>query len=188
MVKLGIDVVALEEVIVSAQREKNINSIQMGLTSIDPKKVAILPAFLGESDIIRVATSTAGVQNVGEGSAGINIRGGKADQNLFLLDNNTVFTTNHFFGFFSAFNSRGVGNLSLYKNGIPAEYGGRLSSVFDIKTKEPNNEKLEVNGGIGLVTSQLQIEAPIKKAKTSFLVNGRGTYSQWILDRFKDLR
>ncbi|WP_425391475.1 TonB-dependent receptor plug domain-containing protein [Ekhidna sp.] len=185
-VALDVDVVALEEVIVSTQREKNINSVQMGLTTIDPKQVSILPALLGEKDIIRVATSTAGVQNVGEGSAGINIRGGKADQNLFLIDNNTVFTTNHFFGFFSAFNSRGIGELSLYKNGIPAEYGGRLSSVFDIKTKDPSDEKLEITGGLGLVTSQLQIEGPMKDVKTSFLINGRGTYSQHLLDRFKD--
>lgn len=185
-VELDVDIVALEEVIVSTQREKNINSTQMGLISIDPKQIAIVPAFLGEQDIIRVATSTAGVQNVGEGSAGINIRGGKADQNLFLIDNNTVFTTNHFFGFFSAFNSRGVGGLALYKNGIPPEFGGRLSSVFDIKTKKPNKERLEINGGIGLVTSQLQLEGPIDKAKTTFLINGRGTYSQYILDKFKD--
>lgn len=185
-VRLSIDVVALEEVIVSSQREKNINSVQLGLTTIDPKKVSTLPAFLGEKDIIRVAISTAGVQNVGEGAAGINIRGGKADQNLFLLDHNTVFTTNHFFGFFSAFNSRGVGGLSLYKNGIPAEYGGRLSSVFDITTKKPNAEDLEVSGGIGVVTSQVQLEAPIEKAKTSFLLNARGTYSQYILNRFKE--
>ena len=185
-VMLDVDVVALEEVVISAQKEKNINSTQMGLVTIDPKRLSIVPAFLGERDIIKVATSTAGVQNVGEGSAGINIRGGKADQNLFLIDNNTVFTTNHFFGFFSAFNSRGIGELSLYKNGIPAEYGGRLSSVFDITTKKPNSEKLEVNGGIGVVTSQLQIEGPINKAKTSFLINGRGTYSQYILNQFKN--
>ncbi|WP_370086864.1 TonB-dependent receptor [Ekhidna sp.] len=185
-VNLRVDVVALEEVIVSAQREKNFSSIQMGMTNIDPQKISVLPAFLGEKDIIKVAISTAGVQNVGEGSAGINIRGGKADQNLFLIDNNTVFTTNHFFGFFSAFNSRSIGGLSLYKNGIPAEYGGRLSSVFDIKTKKPNDEGMELDGGIGLVTSQLQLEGPIEKIKTSFLINGRGTYSQYMLDRFKD--
>lgn len=185
-VDLDVDVVALEEVIVSAQREKNITSTQMGLATIDSKQVSIMPAFLGEKDIIKVATSTAGVQNVGEGSAGINIRGGKADQNLFLIDNNTVFTTNHFFGFFSAFNSRGIGSLSLYKNGIPPEYGGRLSSVFDIDTKKPSQENLEISGGIGLVTSQVQMEGPIEKGKTSFLINGRGTYSQFILDRFKD--
>lgn len=185
-VKLKIDVVALEEVVVSAERDQNIEAIQVGLTKIEPKQISILPTFLGEKDIIRVATSTAGVQNVGEGSAGINIRGGKADQNLFLIDNNTVFTTNHFFGFFSAFNSRGVGGLSLYKNGIPAEYGGRLSSVFDIKSKRPNDQEVELSGGVGLVTSQLQLEGPINKARTSFLVNGRGTYSQYILDQFKN--
>lgn len=185
-VKLKTDVVALEEVIVSAQRDRNIEAVQIGLTTIEPKQISILPTFLGEKDIIRVATSTAGVQNVGEGAAGINIRGGKADQNLFLFDNNTVFTTNHFFGFFSAFNSRGIGGLSLYKNGIPPEYGGRLSSVFDIKSKKPNEKHLELSGGIGLVTSQLQIEGPINKARTSIFVNGRGTYSQYILDRFKN--
>ena len=185
-VNLDLDVVALEEVVISAQREENIKTIQMGLTKIDPKKVSIVPALLGERDIIRVATSTPGVQNVGEGSAGINIRGGKADQNLFLLDNNTVYTTNHFFGFFSAFNASGIGELSLYKNGMPAEYGGRLSSVFDIKTKKPNYEKFEANVGLGLVTSQIQLEGPIKSAKTSVLLNGRGTYSQYMLDLFKD--
>jgi hypothetical protein len=185
-VNLDLDVVALEEVVISAQREENIKSIRMGLTKIDPKKVSIVPALLGERDIIRVATSTPGVQNVGEGSAGINIRGGKADQNLFLLDNNTVYTTNHFFGFFSAFNASGVGELSLYKNGIPAEYGGRLSSVFDIKTKKPNKEKFEANVGLGLVTSQIQLEGPIKGTKTSVLLNGRATYSQYMLNLFKD--
>ncbi len=184
-VDMEVDVIALNTVVVRADREENVTSTQMGMTKIDTKTLEVVPALLGEKDLVKVATTTAGVQNIGEGSAGLNIRGGKADQNLFLLDGTTVYNTNHFFGFFSVFNSDALSGMNLYKSGIPAEFGGRLSSVFDIKTKDPETEKISVNGGIGVVTSRLMVEGPINK-KLSFMVGGRATYSDLVLNLLKD--
>ncbi len=185
-VGMQVDVIALNAVTVSADREFNVKSTQMGITKINRENIKIVPAVLGEADIIRVATTTSGVQNVGEGAAGINIRGGKADQNLFLLDGAPVYNTNHFFGFFSVFNSATVEGMELYKSGIPANFGSRLSSVFDIATKTPNKEKFSGEGGIGVVTSKVMLETPIGKNGPSVLVAGRTTYSDFLIDRISN--
>lgn len=185
-VDLEVDVIALNAVVVNANREVNVQSPQMGLTKIDPESLKIIPALLGEKDLIRVSTTTAGVQYLGEGSAGINIRGGKADQNLFLFDGTTIYNTNHFFGFFSVFNSDALSGMDLYKSGIPASYGGRLSSVFDVKTKDLKERKFSGAGGIGAVTSRLTLEAPIGKKGPTLMVGGRATYSDYVLKKIKD--
>ena len=185
-VNLDVDVIALNAVVVNANREVNVQSPQMGLSKIDPESLKIVPALLGEKDLIRVSTTTAGVQYLGEGSAGINIRGGKADQNLFLFDGTPIYNTNHFFGFFSVFNSDALSGMDLYKSSIPTEYGGRLSSVFDVKTKKPNESKFSGNGGIGPVTSRLILETPIGEKGPSVMVGGRATYSDYVLNQIKD--
>ncbi|MDW3209326.1 MAG: TonB-dependent receptor [Reichenbachiella sp.] len=183
---LEVDVIALNAVVVNANREVNVQSPQMGLTKIDPESMKIVPALLGEKDLIRVSTTTAGVQYLGEGSAGINIRGGKADQNLFLFDGTPIYNTNHFFGFFSVFNSDALSGMELYKSGIPSEYGGRLSSVFDVRTKQADQEKFSGTGGIGPVTSRLTLEVPIGKKGPTVMIGGRATYSDYVLSKIKD--
>ncbi|WP_422360113.1 TonB-dependent receptor [Reichenbachiella sp.] len=185
-VDLEVDVIALNAVVVNANREVNVQSPQMGLTKIDPESMKVVPALLGEKDLIRVSTTTAGVQYLGEGSAGINIRGGKADQNLFLYDGTPIYNTNHFFGFFSVFNSDALSGMDLYKSGIPASYGGRLSSVFDVKTKNLDKRKFSGTGGIGAVTSRLTLEAPIGKKGPTLMLGGRATYSDYVLKKIKD--
>ncbi|UXP32418.1 TonB-dependent receptor [Reichenbachiella agarivorans] len=185
-VDMEVDVIALNAVTVSAEREANTKSPQMGMTKISPESLKIVPALLGEKDMVRVATTTAGVQYLGEGSAGINIRGGKADQNLFLFDGTPVYNTNHFFGFFSVFNSDALSGMELYKSAIPAEFGGRLSSVFDISSKEPNQEKISGVAGIGPVTSKIMLEGPTFKNGPTFMVGGRATYSDYVINKIKD--
>ncbi|MFY0626725.1 MAG: carboxypeptidase-like regulatory domain-containing protein [Reichenbachiella sp.] len=182
---LEVDVIALEAVTIHAERERHIINPQMGVEKITVENLKVVPALLGEKDLIRVATSTAGVQNIGEGGAGINIRGGKADQNLFLLDGGTIFNTNHFFGFFSVFNSDALEGMQLYKSAIPSEYGGRLSSVFDVTSKQPAT-KWSASGGIGAVTSRLMIEGPVSSKGPSIMLGARATYSDYVLDKVTD--
>ena len=141
-IEMEVDVIALNEVVVNSQIVIIIfEQAQMGVTKIGIEETKSMPVLLGERDIVKAATTTSGVQAVGEGAAGVNIRGGKADQNLFTIDGATVYNTSHFFGFFSIFNSESLEGMELFKGGIPAKYGGRLSSVFDITTKEPDKEK-----------------------------------------------
>lgn len=185
-IDLEVDVIALNAVEVNANREVNVQSPQMGLTKINPDELKVVPALLGEKDLIRVSTTTAGVQYLGEGSAGINIRGGKADQNLFLFDGTPIYNTNHFFGFFSVFNSDALSGMELYKSGIPSEYGGRLSSVFDVRSKNLETKKFSGTGGIGPVTSRLTLEAPLGKHGPTLMVGGRATYSDYVLKKIKD--
>ena len=182
-VKMAVDIVALKSVVVSAERDANVRDAELGVTRIDVKETKNVPVLLGERDIVKVATTTSGVQTIGEGAAGVNIRGGKADQNLFLVDGATVYNTSHFFGFFSIFNAEAIDNLNLYKSTIPAQYGGRLSSVFDIALKIPNKEKFTGTGGLGPVTSKLLIETPIVKDRTSIMIGGQATYSDFVLNR-----
>lgn len=182
-VAMDVDVIALNAVTVSSEREFNVKSPQMGLTRITKENIKIVPALLGERDIIKVATTSAGIQFLGEGAAGINIRGGKADQNLFLLDGLPVYNTNHFFGFFSVFNPETIEGLEVYKSGIPAKFGGRLSSVFDISSKKLGKDKLSGSGGIGPVTSNIAIEGGLGENGPSILLGGRANYSSFVLNR-----
>lgn len=174
-------VTELSEVVIEAASDKNIKSTTSGVTSINMEDVKSVPTVLGERDILKVATTLPGIKTAGEGSAGVNVRGGKEDQNLFLLDNATLYNPTHFFGFFSSINPYVIKNAEIYKGSIPAEFGGRLSSVFDIKSKNGNEEKISGEGGIGPVTSNLTVSIPIVKEKASILIGGRATYSDWIL-------
>jgi len=168
----------LQEVVVVADEEEQnkVQSTEMSTVKLDIKTITKMPAFLGEADIIKSLQMTPGVSTVGEGASGFNVRGGSVGQNLLLLDEAPVFNSSHMLGFFSAFNPDAVKDVKLYKGGIPARYGGRLSSLLDIRMKEGNNREAAVQGGIGTVFSRLAVEAPIVKDKGSFIVAGRRSY------------
>ncbi|MGC4103871.1 TonB-dependent receptor [Ferruginibacter sp.] len=166
-----------QEVIVSSKkRDNNVKNAQMGKFTLPIEQIKSIPAFLGEVDLLKTIQLLPGIRNAGEGSAGLYVRGGGPDQNLILLDDAPVYNTGHLFGFFSIFNSDAIKNVSLIKGGMPAQYGGRLSSVLDISMKEGNNQKLQVDGGIGLIASRISIQGPLKKDKASFIVSARRTY------------
>ncbi len=168
---------ALNNVTVSAKkRENNVKTAQMGKIELAISTVKALPTFLGETDILKSLQLLPGVRNAGEGNAGFYVRGGGPDQNLILLDDAVVYNTGHLFGFFSVFNSDAIKSLSLIKGGMPAQYGGRLSSVIDIAMKDGNVNKTEVDAGIGLIASRFAIQGPIKKNKASYMISARRTY------------
>lgn len=179
-------IASLKAVTVSNDRRSNLRGTQMGLDKVSIKTIKQLPSVLGESDVLRVVLTLPGVTSVGEASTGFNVRGGAADQNLILLNDATIYNPSHLFGFFSAFNADVVKSVELYKSAIPEKYGGRLSSVLEVSTRDGNNKKLSGSGGIGLLTSRLTLEGPITKDKTSFIVSGRTTYSNWILNQIPE--
>jgi hypothetical protein len=185
-IEMSEKITKLRGVEIIADRDRNVAGLQIGLAKIDVKSIRELPAVMGEVDIIKAALLLPGVQTVGEGASGFNVRGGSTDQNLILLNNAPVFNSSHLFGFFSVFNPDVITELNLYKSGIPASYGGRISSVFDIITKTGNNKKFSAIGGISPVTGRLTIEGPIVREKASFIIGGRMTYSDWILNRLKN--
>ena len=175
----------LDEVIVKDNVEKlNIRKPQMSINTLTSNSIKQIPVVLGEADVIKAITLLPGVTNAGEGSSGFNVRGGSADQNLILLDEATIYNSSHLFGFFSVFNPDAIKDLKLYKGGIPARYGGRVSSVLDIYQKEGNNKAFHANGGIGIVSSRLLIEGPLKKDEGSFLLGGRSSYAHLFLPLF----
>ena len=176
----------LDEVLIEAERQRNVDDVQMGVSQLNIRTMRQMPALMGEVDVIKSALLLPGVQTVGEGSGGFNVRGGAVDQNLVLIQDAPVFNPNHLFGFFSAFNPDVISEFELYKSGIPARFGGRISSVFDIRMKEGNRRKYEVRGGISPVTGRLSVEGPLVRDKGSFVVGGRSTYSDWILRRLPD--
>lgn len=180
-IELGEDVEQLDEVVLQANLDKNIKNTISGATEIDIEESKNIPLILGERDVLKVATSLPGISTAGEGSAGFNVRGGKTDQNLILLDNSVLYSPQHFFGIFAALNPFTLGEVEIYKGSIPSEYGGRLSSVFDIKTKKPNADKFSGEGSIGPVTGNLVLEVPVVKGKSALLLGGRGAYANWIL-------
>lgn len=177
---------SLNEVTVVAKEENIIRSLQMGMEKISMKTLKQLPMGFGEADIVKSSLLLPGVQSVGEASSGFNVRGGSVDQNLILLNDASILNTSHFFGFFSGFNSELVKDITLYKSGVPAKYGGRVSSVMDITLKEGNRRKTEVSGGISPVSGRLNVQGPIVKDKGSFIVGARSTYSNWILKLLDD--
>ena len=183
--KLKEETESLEEILIEANIENlNVRTPQMSVNKLTSATIKQIPVVLGEADIIKSLILLPGVTSAGEGASGFNVRGGAADQNLILLDEAIVFNSSHLFGFFSVFNPDVIKNVKLYKGGIPAKYGGRLSSVLDIYQKEGNSKELNVTGGIGLVSSRLLIEGPIKKEKISFLVGGRSSYAHLFLPLF----
>ena len=156
-------------------------SLQMGTEKLDIKTMKQIPLALGETDIMKVVLTLPGVQSVGEGTVGLNVRGGSANQNLILFNDAVVYNPSHLFGFFSTFNPDVLKNVELYKSGIQAEYGGRLSSVLDVHTREGNTKKFTGSGGISPITGRISLEGPIVKEKTSFIIGARSTYSPWLL-------
>jgi hypothetical protein len=173
---------ALDEVVIQTDIEKiNIKSTQMSVNKLTSKTIKQIPVVLGESDIIKSIILLPGVTSAGEGASGFNVRGGAADQNLILLDEAIVFNSSHVFGFFSVFNPDVIKDVKLFKGGIPSKYGGRLSSVLDIYQKEGNNKDFKLTGGIGLISSRILAEGPLKKEKSSFLIGGRSSYAHLFL-------
>ncbi|WP_336513991.1 TonB-dependent receptor [Pollutibacter soli] len=165
-----------EIVISSKRRDANVQDAQMGKIDLPMSKIRSVPVIFGEIDPLKTLQLMPGVTNAGEGNSGIYVRGGGPDQNLIMLDDAVVYNTGHLFGFFSIFNGDAIKNTSLIKGGMPAQYGGRLSSVLDISMKDGNMQKYEIDGGIGTISSRLSIQGPIVKDKASFIVSGRRTY------------
>src|SRR5687767_12794803 len=148
----------------------------MGKIDMTVSRIKSVPVLLGEVDLLKTLQLMPGVRNAGEGNTGLYVRGGGPDQNLILLDDAVVYNTGHLFGFFSVFNSDAIKNVSLIKGGMPAQYGGRLSSVLDVTMKDGNVNKFQVEGGIGLIASRFSVQGPIKKDKASFILSARRTY------------
>lgn len=172
----------LKEVVVTANAESHVKGLQMGVEKLDIQTIKYIPSSLGEVDVLKAMLTLPGVKTVGEASSGFNVRGGATDQNLILFNNSTIYNPFHFFGFFSSFNAETVSSVELYKSAIPANYGGRLSSVLNVESREGDMKKYTGSVGLGLLTSRLNLEGPIIKDKVSFLVGGRTTYSNWIFD------
>ena len=171
----------IDEVVVTGEKKnRNVENLQMSMEKVQVKMIRKLPSFMGEVDVIKSITLLPGIQNGGEGSSGLYVRGGGPDENLMMLDEAPVYNASHLLGFFSVFNSDAINDVQVYKGGIPAEYGGKASSVIDIRMKDGNSQKLGVNGGIGNISSRLTVEAPIIKDKWSFIVSGRRTYADYL--------
>jgi hypothetical protein len=180
-VKLDIELkdsnLELQEVVITTKKaDENVKSIEMSVNKVEMKTIRQMPALLGEVDLIRSIQLLPGVTSVGEGASGFNVRGGNIDQNLVLLDEAPVFNSSHLFGFFSVFNPDAVKDVKLIKGGIPAQYGGRVSSILDVRLKEGNSKKGELNGGIGTIFSRLTYERPFAKGRGSFIIAGRRSY------------
>jgi hypothetical protein len=171
---------SLTEVVVTAGRRSNVTSVQMGVEKLDIKTIKQVPSVFGEPDVLRVILTLPGVKSVGESSTGFNVRGGAVDQNLILFNDATIYNPSHFFGFFSAFNAEIIKDVQLYKSSIPAKFGGRLSSVLELNSREGNKKEITGSAGIGIITSRINLEGPIINDKTSFLVGARSTYSNWV--------
>ncbi|HEY2649358.1 MAG TPA: TonB-dependent receptor [Puia sp.] len=171
----------LKAVTITSEKNSNTGRLQMGVDRLNIKTIRQMPVVFGEADILRAVLTLPGVTSVGEASTGFNVRGGSADQNLVLFNNSTIYNPSHFFGFFSSFNPDVVKGVELYKSSIPEKYGGRLSSVLDVTTRDGNSKKISGAGGIGPLDARLTLEGPLFSEKTTFLVAGRSTYSDWLL-------
>jgi hypothetical protein len=180
-IELDEDVTPLKEVVVQSERDVRVTGLQMGMEKLDIKTMKNMPLALGETDIMKVVLTLPGVQTVGEGTVGLNVRGGATNQNLILFNDAVIYNPSHLFGFFSTFNPDVLKNVDLYKSGITADYGGRLSSVLDVSSREGNLKKFSASGGISPITGRLTLEGPIVKDRTSFLLGFRSTYSNWIM-------
>lgn len=185
-VEMNSVMIPLKETVVSAQKSMILQRFEVGAEKINITSFKLLPTSMGESDIIKSVLLIPGVQSVGEGSAGFNVRGGSADQNLILLYGAPIYNSSHFFGFFSAVNSDIIKDVTLYKGGIPSRYGGRISSVLDIGSKEGNRNEFNGNAGISPVTTHLMIEGPLNKDTCYYILSARTTYSNWLFKLIDD--
>lgn len=183
---LNENVEQLDEVIVAGAQRANVTQEITGTTTIESEDSKDIPLVLGERNILSIATTLPGISSAGEGATGLNVRGGRTDQNLILLDQGVVYNPTHFFGIFQALNPFVTKDVDIYKGGIPAQFGGRLSSVFDIKTVDGNTEKISGEASIGPVTGNIALEIPIAPGKSSLVLGGRGAYSDWILQSLDD--
>ena len=186
-VELGANSQVLDEVVVVAEKEnQNITEARGSVTKLDVKEIESIPVLFGEKDVMKVVQLTPGIKSAGEGNSGFYVRGGGIDQNLILLDEAPVYNPSHLLGFFSVFNSDALKDVTVYKGGMAAEYGGRTSSVMDIRMKDGNSKDFSASGGIGLIASRLTLEGPIVKDKGSFMVSGRRTYADLFLGLSSD--
>ena len=186
-VKLESSSTELQDVVITARSKNyNITSSDIGMEKLEVKQISKIPVIFGEADILKTLKLTPGIKSAGEGSGGFFVRGGSSSQNLILLDEATVYNADHLLGFFSTFNSDAINNIQMYKGTAPAEYGGRISSVLDVKMNDGNNQSHHVGGGIGLISSRLNLEGPIVKEKSSYLITGRRTYADLFLKLSKD--
>lgn len=186
-INLSKSAIMMKEVVVYGDRQGNIRVKDPGLEKLSIKTIRELPMMMGERDILKVSATLPGIVSVGEGSAGLNVRGGGSDQNAFYINKIPIYNTSHLFGFFPAFNSDIIKDFSIYKGHIPAQYGGHLSSVFNIITRQGNRKHFTARGGISPITANLVIEGPIKKDTGSFMLSARSSYSDWILKKIKDV-
>lgn len=184
--RLNIEMVSesanLKEVVVSSDRESHVKGLQMGVEKLDIQTIKYIPSSFGEADVLKAMLTLPGVKTVGEASSGFNVRGGASDQNLILFNNSTIYNPFHFFGFFSSFNSESIKEVELYKSAIPASYGGRLSSVLKVTSRQGDMQKFKGTAGLGVLTSRLNLEGPLWKDKISLLVGARTTYSNWVFN------
>jgi hypothetical protein len=177
-----------EVIVASTKRDENLSSSAMGTETLNIKAIEKLPVLFGERDVLKTIQLLPGIKSSGEGSSGFSVRGGANDQNLILLDEAPVYNASHLLGFFSTFNSDALKDASIIKGNSPAQYGGRLSSVMDIKMKDGNNQAYNVTGGIGVISSRLSVEGPIQKNRSSFIVSGRRTYADLFLKLTEDYK
>ncbi|MBX2906074.1 MAG: TonB-dependent receptor [Taibaiella sp.] len=188
-VELGRQPKDLKEVVITSKSKgRDLAMPQTGVEKLSVNDIKTIPVLLGEKDVIKVAQLLPGIKSAGDGNSGFYVRGGSGDQNLIQLDEATVYNASHLLGFFSTFNSDAIKDVTIYKSGMPAQYGGRLSSVMDVRMNDGNNKDYNVSGGIGLISSRLNIEGPIQKDKSSFLVSGRRTYADMFLALSDDPR
>lgn len=180
-IELGTELQDLEEVVVKGKAEDNVKSTNIGTLELDIDEIKTLPAFMGEVDIIKTIQLLPGVSSAAEGGQGFYVRGGGPDQNLVLVDEAVVYNASHLFGFFSVFNADAVKSVNLIKGGMPANYGGRMSSVLEVAMNEGNSKRLKIKGGIGAISSRLTVEGPLKKDKGSFIISARRTYIDVIM-------
>jgi hypothetical protein len=179
-------VIALDEVQIMGEQYREINTTDVGVERFSMNSLKQVPVFMGERDVIKISKLLPGITSAGEASVGVNVRGGNVDQNIFYVNRVPVYNTSHLFGFFSAFNSDIIRDFSIYKGHVPVNYGGRLSSVFDIITRKGNNKAFTAHAGISPVSAHATVEGPIKKGSSSYMLSGRSSYSDWILNRMED--
>jgi hypothetical protein len=179
-------VIALDEVQIMGEQYREINTTDIGVERFSMNSLKQLPVFMGERDVIKISKMLPGITSAGEASVGVNVRGGNVDQNIFYINRLPIYNTSHLFGFFSAFNSDMIRDFSIYKGNVPVNYGGRLSSVFNILTRKGNNKSYTAHAGISPISANATVEGPIRKDHSSFLISGRSSYSDWILNRMED--
>jgi hypothetical protein len=179
------ELIELQEMTVMDQRRGNVKGMLMGFERITSSAMKEIPVVMGEKDLLKIAQLLPGVQNAGEGSSGFNVRGGSADQNMFYINHISIYNTSHLFGFFTAFSPDIISDFSLYKNNVPAKFGGRIASIFEINTREGNEEQFFAQGGISPITGHIALEGPVVKEKVTFVASARSTYSDWILNRIQ---